>query len=610
MSFVCGVIFITKSVALSCSEDSNDKVCYLSVKDNKIENEYFHLEKVKKTVKCIFCDLYVLPQLVYNGNSSYVEIMDFSHSHIKKIKNICTYFTYFGNVRNFNVSHNDIDEFRFESSLILASSRALKTLDLSYNNIKIVTRDYGFNSLKSSLNYLNLSYNKIFSLALDCFRSIAQLQTLKLNNNLIPSLNASFFVYLENLVHLDLSFNAIDSIDNNGFLKLKYLQLLKLNNNKLSTIPTTFDKLVSLKELDLSENSITTLDFDIFSNSPNLEIVNLSNDNLYTFETRKSFKNNPNLSYLDLSNNHLTNLHVSYANNLQTLNATGNRITSVHLFGTSALGILDLSHNNLTAFISIGGLRALRQFYLAHNALSSMQKISLKLPKELHTFDISFNQLDDINASLLSRFKDLQHLSLRQSGIKNVDSSTFAAQSNLRFLDISNNNLTFFDFNSSLPQNNNLAELFLNGNALSALDLEHVSKYFPSLKRIGISDNAWPCTYLPELLEQLYAEGIDIDMQRPEERTDQIAGIGCVTDLESQPKGTQTEFVANLESNAAPNAETVTTIPYQCNVDVKLDYEMIVQRINRQIDEIKHSMKTIGENVVTLTNFLSVISKE
>lgn len=252
---------------------------------------------------------------------------------------------------------------------------------------------------------------------------------------------------------------------------------------------------------------------------------------------------------------------------------------------------------------------ALRHFFLSHNTLSNIQKISAKLPKELETFDISFNQLNDINASLLSRFKHLQHLNLQKSGLRDIDSSTFAAQSNLRSLDISYNNLKSFQLLKTLPQNNNLTELFLNGNALTALDLNHVLEQFPSLKRIGISENAWSCTYLPMLLEQLYLDGIDIDMQRPEDSNDQIAGIGCDNGL-SQPNERETEVVENLESKAAPYVETVTRVPCQVNDNVKLDYEMIVQRINRQIEEINLSMKAIGANVVTLTNFLSEISKE
>lgn len=102
-----------------------------------------------------------------------------------------------------------------------------------------------------------------------------------------------------------LTLDAIASITINNFVNLRELQRLKLYNNKLTTVPTIFDKLVSLKKIYITNNIIRTLDFDIFSNLPSLKFLNLSNNSLHTFGTLKTFNNTAKLCYLNLSYNQL-----------------------------------------------------------------------------------------------------------------------------------------------------------------------------------------------------------------------------------------------------------------------------------------------------------------
>lgn len=609
LSYVCVAIFLSASEAITCSEDSDIEVCRITIKDNSTGGSSINLLNASKTLKCITCDMKVLPEIQCDS-SSQVETIDFSQSRIKNIPNVASPYSDFLSVQTFNLSHNEIDQLLIKSNRLISTAVNLITLDLSYNNIQIVPTDYGPNRF-TMLASLNISHNNICSLESECFKNITQLQTLNLNNNRIPSVTASIFRYLKTLIVLDLSYNAIASIDANSFLNLRKLKLLNLAGNKLSTI--TFDGLVSLKLLDLSKNAITIIDLNIFSGTPNLQVLNVSSNNLHTFRTQSFFTNISKLSELDISNNNITELHVYYATSLQKLNATGNRIASVHLLGASALEILDLSNNTLTEFFAIGALAALRQFRLAHNNLNSIQSILLKIPKDLKSLDLSFNSLNDINASTLSRFKDLQHLNLQNSGLRSVDSSTFAAHSHLRSLDISYNNLKFFDLKSSLPQNKNLTELFLNGNLLSAIGIEHinVTERFPSLKRIGISDNSWPCSYLHILLEHLYGMyGIKFDIQLPAGDSVHIAGIGCVLNetVVLEMNKTALNVVENEESKAQP-VDTFTTVAsfirrdepnkevvWQQSVKEKdetivvnhTDLEMMMKRVfDRQIQQIR-----------------------
>lgn len=516
LRYACFFAFVTRSLAehlVTCSENSDSETCYVTIKENSYDEEnYIELIDPRKTLKCISCNMYTLTEIVCE-NSSVVEIIDFSRSRIKNIRNMGLTYSDFTNVRSCNLSHNEIGVLSIKNTRLIVSSKLLEVLDLSHNQIELVFHSNGLNRLSSRMTDLILSHNKIYWLDPESFSTKKQLRTLKLNNNKIVSFSASLLVYLENLLHLDLSFNEITYINDSNFRNLKNLRTLKLNNNKLTTVPKTFDSFESLKELDLSNNLIKTLDFDMSTISKNSNF----------------FSNNTELIILNLSSNNLSDLHISCATSLKTLNVSDNRISSAHLLGTSALEVLDLSKNNLTDFF--GEIPALKEFYVGHNTLSSFQNISKMLSNELHTLDLCFNQLKDINASTLSRFTKLKYLNVQQSGLHSVNPFTFAAQTELHTLDISYNNLKYFRINTSLSTNKNLTELYLDGNALTVLDLEHVSDTIPRLKSIGISDNAWPCSYLSTLLVQLNASEVEIFIrpQRSPDRRHHISGVGCVT---------------------------------------------------------------------------------
>lgn len=310
------------------TDDIDNKIYYLRIEDHSTDGGSIKLETARKTLKCITCDMYALTQF-FTENSSLVETIDFSQSRITKLNNWSRRVSKFENLRVLNLSHNQIDDIRITYNYFLQNSVKLTTLDLSYNCIQIVPSTGGINRY-TMLAYLDLSHNEIFSLESDCFKSLPQLQTLKLNNNLIPSLNASVFADLENLLHFDLSYNAIAAID---------------------------DRSLNLRDLEL--------------------------------------------------------------------------------------------------------------------------------------------------------------------------------------LDISYNSLKVFDLNTSLFQNNKPTEFFLDGNALTALDVGHVSERFPNLKIIGISGNAWKCHYLLSLVERLNASGIEINVKQPAKRgiyvSSSVCGVGCdVGDLQTE----------------------------------------------------------------------------
>lgn len=157
------------------------------------------------------------------------------------------------------------------------NSVELTTLDLSYNQIQIVPSNDGINRY-TTLAYLNLSHNEIVSLESDCLKTLTQLHTLKLNNNLIPSDNASFFADLENLLHSDLSFTAIATIDDKS-LNLRDLELLDISYNSLKVLDlnTSLSKNKKLGEICLDSKALTALDVGHVSERfPNFKSIGIS----------------------------------------------------------------------------------------------------------------------------------------------------------------------------------------------------------------------------------------------------------------------------------------------------------------------------------------------
>lgn len=262
LSCLCVAILLSKSVAenVTCLENSPNEVCNIAY--NYTDGGYIHLKPQRniKTLKCLFCYMDPITDIHFE-NSSRVETLDFSHSHIKNIEfspnNACDSFE---KVRLLNLSHNEIVFISMQTNCLTRTITNLTTLDLSYNNLHSVSPFGGLNRY-TVLESLDLSHNKIVELISECFKGLSNLQSLKLNNNLIQTLSARIFLYLLDLVHIDLSFNNIGVIDDNNFQYLEMLEVLKLDHNKLTTVPKTFENLVSLKALNLSSNSFKTFDF-------------------------------------------------------------------------------------------------------------------------------------------------------------------------------------------------------------------------------------------------------------------------------------------------------------------------------------------------------------
>uniref|UniRef100_A0A8D0B4C8 Leucine-rich repeat-containing G-protein coupled receptor 4 n=1 Tax=Salvator merianae TaxID=96440 RepID=A0A8D0B4C8_SALMN len=118
----------------------------------------------------------------------------------------------------------------------------LRTLDLSYNNIKQLPSFKGC----SSLEEISLQHNQIEEIKEDVFQGLNSLRTLDLSRNLIHRVYKEAFTTLAALTSLDLSFNALTAFPTGGLSGLNQLKLVGNTELKEALVAKDFVKLRSL----------------------------------------------------------------------------------------------------------------------------------------------------------------------------------------------------------------------------------------------------------------------------------------------------------------------------------------------------------------------------
>ncbi|XP_052892098.1 leucine-rich repeat-containing G-protein coupled receptor 5-like [Anopheles moucheti] len=387
-----------------------------------------------------------------------------------------------------------------------------KQLFDSFNSIHIA------NLTRSGIKYVNR-----YSLE----RAIS-LQILDLSWNALSELTANCFAGASQVTKLVLSYNSISSIDAMAFNSLVNLNFLLLTGNKLRLLHSTvFKSLVALQTIYLDSNELQVIERNLFSNNGQLQNIILKNNRISVVEEGAFTTDKPsNLSILSLSNNNLTKLNLSgvkvkkvYASNnkleeiylsssIELVHARNNTISNILMDNSSKMDLttLDLDNNSITSFESINHLTSLVNLFLSNN------------------------RIGPVNLTSFAKLTKLEQLGLERTHISNLQHGTFAQQESLKWLDLSYNNLDRFDFDI-LTSSTALEKIFLDGNRLKSLDFQYLRKTFPSLVKIGLSDNNWNCTYLIKLVRYCTEHSIALfKSQSSVLNQTNVKGIYCYDD--------------------------------------------------------------------------------
>ncbi|XP_033630805.1 toll-like receptor 3 [Asterias rubens] len=333
------------------------------------------------------------------------------------------------------LSHNKLHPI---SSSSLAGLVNLRYLDMSYNTISKLERDYFTD--QAQLQHLFLSHNQINKIPPDAFMSVSKLKTLDLsdqNNGIKKAL--SMPQYLEplnmTLETLLLEKIGIDSAKIGGTLKIR-LKVFSLARNSITKLNQDDFKALSgarLERLDLSRNAILSIDTKVFNTILGIDTLNFT----------QALSQNPPPGRIE-------NISTAIGTKVKKLilqSLTLQSITSSMFRGleNSTLEELDLSYNRLTTLTnaSFGSyLSHLQILQLHNNLIASISETALTGLTSLKTLALFNNLLTEIDPGSFAHNGHLEDLYLNNNSIKRLSSEgSFRGLISLRTLNLSNNGI-------------------------------------------------------------------------------------------------------------------------------------------------------------------------
>lgn len=163
-------------------------------------------------------------------------------------------------------------------------------------------------------------------------------------------------------------------------------------------------------------------------------------------------------------------------------------------FDLKTLEDFDISNNNLAHvnFPSSPGIFQVNTIFKARNCrFSNVSQIFNLLSRNIHTIDLSGNDLSDVNPSAFQSFGFLMTLRLEYANLTNFELMEFPL--NLKVLCIVNNKLTQLIY-SKLPKG--LVEINVEGNELTEFRTD-----LPELNSLRIAHNRISCEHFIDLMK-------------------------------------------------------------------------------------------------------------
>ncbi|XP_054270602.1 toll-like receptor 7 [Macrosteles quadrilineatus] len=441
-----------------------------------------------------------------------LQVLDLSKSNVRSLPD--EVFCSLGNLQVVNLTRNSIRDMNsigfsprqhkeFQETAVTtariecADALDLRSLDLSYNDIRTIPDDSGITRLRRlqnlflqdndiadigpnsfngliSLRVLNMSNNRLESLPDGLFASCREIREIYLHNNTLYELARGLLHRLEQLLVLDLSNNQLSSnqIDDTTFVGLIRLIVLNLSHNALTRIDArTFKDLSFLQILDLRNNSIGFIEDNAFLPLYNLHTLNLAENRIHHI-TSQLFNGLFGLSKLNLNNNLIVNIDPQAFRNcsdLKELDLSSNAIQYIPeaLSELSFLKTLDLGENQISGFSngSFKNLQQLTGLRLIDNNIGNLTKGMLWDLTGLQVLNLAKNKIQQIERGTFDRNEQLEAIRLDGNFLSDVN-GVFQTLANLLWLNLSENHLLWFDYAFI---HSNLKWLDIHGNYIEKL---------------------------------------------------------------------------------------------------------------------------------------------
>ncbi|PAA62203.1 hypothetical protein BOX15_Mlig019129g2, partial [Macrostomum lignano] len=238
----------------------------------------------------------------------------------------------------------------------LKEFKRLKILDLSSNSISEISNLFDNKELKElklydnmitsicllesqkDLSSLQLQYNQIAKIG-SGLAPLKKLNSLKLNNNELRTMEVKELAPMSQLTFLDVSFNQLKDIS--AVVCLPHLEELRADNNLLESLPD-FSRCRKLRDLHASHNLLSSL--ASLRTAPNLEELDLSHNRLAELPAP-----------LDLKLQRLTSLSLS-DNRLAEFGWLPNACSNVYTLDMSNNGPVEMDERLAAALGRLGNL--------------------------------------------------------------------------------------------------------------------------------------------------------------------------------------------------------------------------------------------------------------
>lgn len=339
---------------------------------------------------------------------------------------------------------------------------------------------------------LNLSRNPMLEIPLDFIQSCTGLRELRLSHMALKKVPQSVR-HCRTLQWLDLSCNRIADLEDAGLDRIPQLRHLKLQNNRMESLPYYFPHLRELRDLNISNNKFKRIPPGVCELRA---LVDLDASFNSISELPEDLGQLTELDHLIIVGNQVAKLPEQCANlkNLRVLDCRRNHITDISVVCTlPKIEQLLADHNSMHALdVSFGP--ALKQLDASHNDITQLNLVPgpLGLPYALTTLNLSYAKLSTLDELALAQLTALEVLFIDHNSLRSLPES-LGGLSQLKHLSCSNNHL--FTLPSSIGRLQWLETLEAHNNDLSELPMSLWN--CPSLQVINVTSNVISTWNLP-----------------------------------------------------------------------------------------------------------------
>ncbi|XP_045163544.2 leucine-rich repeat-containing protein 15-like [Mercenaria mercenaria] len=319
----------------------------------------------------------------------------------------------------------------------------LQSFRMSLNEIRVIKG--GDFEAASSLMSLDLSTNSISKVYKHGFQGLINLETISLNGNKIKEIG-QIFRNTPALNSLRLGNNEIETIEEENFEKNNMIKMLDLSNNKISSIHgNAFKNMDMLRYLIISNNPITTLS-DLTFSSTMLSLADFSNCQLESVPRTMP----PSLTDFRLGNNRITAINDEDFNNITRLNLltlNDNKINHIeHRSFESLENLKELwfSRNEMV-YIPRGLPKGLIKLFIDNNQVVELEPMLFKEDAKLKVLSLEGNRVRKVHQDSLKYVNDLEKLNLQGNQLSLIDVGTFTNLPKLQMLTLTDNPIQVFE---------------------------------------------------------------------------------------------------------------------------------------------------------------------